>query len=289
MNFLAYFNERFAPVNMALFSILFATVGMVAGHTYPAADPTWGFWLGFIPAISFFFRLRVFDEIKDYDQDMINHPGRVLQSGRISLRQLMGVAAIGTALEGLWSGWMGTSALVGWLLALGYSLLMRYEFFRSAWLKPRLLLYALSHMAVMPLIILWLWWAFSPGFALGRTFGLLAALAVLGGFSFELARKVHAPYAERPTVDSYSQFLGYTRAIWAVLAVLLTGVLALGLLLHQLDARAWPYYLVGLLYLGTLGLYAWLMVHPQEKGLRRAERLVSLFMLLSYIAVLIEA
>ena len=129
----AYLQERFPVVNMALFAILFLTVYAVAStHPGPASyfpvtfEFGWREVLGILATISFFFRLRVFDEIKDYDLDAINHPHRVLQSGRISLQQLQAIALAGAVVEIAWSVMMGIPTVVAWLAVLGYSMLMRY-------------------------------------------------------------------------------------------------------------------------------------------------------------------
>lgn len=293
INLSAYLRERFPLINMALFAILFMTVYAVADfYTAEATAAAGGFkwqhsW-GILATISFFFRLRVFDEIKDFQLDSLNHPQRVLQSGRINLRQLISLSIAGTLFEIAWSIYMGIPTLLCWILAAGYSLLMRYEFFVGEYLKKRLLLYAITHMLVMPLIILWVWSAFVPGFGLGLEYFMLAALSLLGGFSFELARKIHATEAERPMVDSYSKSMGFSPAVLAVLLVLLAGVLTLSYLLNLLQAASWAYIVIGFLYLATLALYIVSMRRPEEKKLRTAEKLVSLFMLLSYLSIIIE-
>lgn len=68
-NLVAYFHERFPPVNMMLFIILFFTVYSISSLS--EATPIGGFvMLGGVAVVtSFFFRLRVFDEIKDYEMD----------------------------------------------------------------------------------------------------------------------------------------------------------------------------------------------------------------------------
>lgn len=293
INLWAYFRERFPPVNMALFAILFLTVYAVAdfytaGTVQEAGGYYWQHTWGVLATISFFFRLRVFDEIKDYGLDLQNHPQRVLQSGRVSLRQLMGLSVLGTLFEIAWSVYMGTPTLLCWVLAAGYSLLMRYEFFVGDFLRKRLLLYAITHMLVMPLIILWIWSAYVPGYGLGLEYFMLAVLSLLGGFSFELARKIHTSEAERPLVDSYSKSLGFSASIVGVLLVLLGGVAVLSYLLHLLQAGSWAYMLIAFLYLATLALYIISLRKPEEKKLRAAEKLVSLFMLISYLSIIIE-
>lgn len=290
LNLSAYFRERFPVINMALFTILFLTVYSVADFYSPryesyvlSMEVLWGI----LATISFFFRLRVFDEIKDFDLDALNHPYRILQSGKVSIRQLIAISLAGTIFEILWSVYMGAPTLLCWLIAFGYSLLMRYEFFVGEFLKKRLLLYAISHMLVMPLIILWIWSAFVPGLRLGLGFYMLATLSLLAGFSFELARKIHVKTAERLRVDSYSKALGFPIAILSVLLILLAGVATQAYLLSLMQAESWAYIIIGILYLATLTLYLYSILKPREKFLRTAEKLVSLFMLVSYLSIII--
>jgi 4-hydroxybenzoate polyprenyltransferase len=289
-NVLAYFKERFPPVNMMLFCILFLTVYSVARyfHADVPAKEGWHLLLGVAATISFFYRLRVFDEIKDFQLDRINHPQRVLQSGRVSLQQLMTIAAVLALSEIAWSLLSGMQTLFCWLVAVGYSLLMRYEFFVSGFLKKRLFLYAFTHMLIMPFVIVWIWSAYAEGLSAGTGLLLLSALSIIGGFSFEIARKIHAPAAERALVDSYSKSLGFKTAIFFVLAFLLTGIAVQFYLLRLLQARTWPYVLLSIFYLGTLFLYTVSIRQPDEKRLRMTEVLVSLFMLISYLSIIIE-
>ena len=288
----AYLRERFPPVNMALFAVVFLTVRAVA-RTGPGAETgPWGAseWAGVAATIAFFFRLRVFDEHKDFDLDAVNHPQRVLQRGLVTLGNLRALAWVGTAGEIAWSGSQGAAVLTAWAVAAGYSLLMRYEFFVPAYLKPRLVLYAATHMLVMPLVIGWLWTASAPllGAGSGRL-ALLAALSLLGGFAFEIARKTRAPAAERANVDSYSRVLGLGGAIGAVLALLAGGAAVQVALLGQLGAGWWAAALIGALLAGTAATYALGWRRADERLLRRAELLTLLFLLVSYVSVIVAA
>jgi 4-hydroxybenzoate polyprenyltransferase len=276
---------------MGLFVVLFGTVRGVAtvasapGGTH--ADGPALVALGALATVSFFFRLRVFDEEKDFAQDALTHPQRVLQTGRVTLPQLRALAWAGALLELGWSAGQGATTLLLWAVALGYSLLMRLEFGVGAWLRQRLVLYALSHMLIMPLVILWLFSAYAP--ALDTQYlPLLLLLSLLGGFSFELARKLHAPAAERVGVDSYSQALGYGPALSLTVVVLLAGGAVQALLLHGLHARWATYAVLWLLLASGLALYSTAARRPREARLRQAEKVVSLVMLTSYLAVLAE-
>jgi hypothetical protein len=287
----AYLQERFAPVNMGLFVVLFCTVrgvAAVAGGEPPAGGGVLAA-LGALATVSFFFRLRVFDEEKDFALDAVNHPQRVLQTGRVTLPQLRALAWAGAVLEAGWSAAQGPETLIFWLLALGYSLLMRFEFGVGRWLRGRLVLYALSHMLIMPLVIWWIFSAYTHGMPLDTKYlPLLWLLSLLGGFSFELARKLHAPAAERAGVDSYSQALGYGLALALTVGVLLAGGAAQALLLRALHARPAAYAVLAGLLAAGLALYTVAARRPHEACLRQAEKVVSLVMLTSYLAVLAE-
>ena len=286
----AYVNERFPVINMALFAILFLTVYSVADFFWPRFSPAglgWREAWGMVAVVSFFFRLRVFDEQKDYALDAVNHPHRVLQSGRVTLGQLRNVSLAGGLLELTWSITMGMPTLVCWLLAVSYSLLMRYEFFVGRYLQKKLVLYALTHMLIMPFVIGWVWSAYVPDYGMTSPFVLLAVLSLLGGFSFEIARKIHAPEAEQDLIDSYSKSMGYATAIVTVLLVLLTSVAVQCYLLITLRAHALSFVVIGLLYLLTLTIYLISLAKPREKTLKVAEMLVSLFMVVGYLSVIL--
>ncbi len=288
-NIAAYFKERFPPVNMLLFAVLFLTVYSVGSYfSIDKENSAANILVGIISVISFFYRLRVFDEIKDFKLDAINHPLRVLQCGKVSLKQLITISAALTFFEIIWSYWNGTITIISWLMAVAYSLLMRYEFFIGAFLKRKLFLYACTHMLIMPLIILWIWSAFYKNSLLHPALYLLAALSLLGGFCFEIARKIHAPAEERPTVDSYSRSLGFNASLITVLIFLLAGVLVQAALLNIIHARSWAYIAIVILYMATCIIYIHAAKMHIEKKLRFAELLVSLFMLFSYVSIITE-
>ncbi len=287
---LAYFGERFPPINMVLFAILFVTVHAVAVFFGPniLEKEWWWMLMGVLAVISFFFRLRVFDEIKDYELDAKNHPQRVLQLGRVTKKQLIFISISGTVVELLWSVLSGWPVVICWFIAVGYSLLMRYEFFIGSWLNKHLLLYAITHMLVMPLLILWVYTSFQPELNILFPFYVLAGLSLFSGFSFEIARKIHAPVAEKPGIDSYSKSLGYGASIMLVLLVMLGGVAIQIYLLNLINARLWAFVLIAIIYFLSIFLYIKNVLKSSEKSLRTAEKFVSLFMLCSYLSIIIE-
>ena len=278
----AYLQERFPPVNMALFGVLHLAV-----YSATEVERSFGalFWLGILATISFFFRLRVMDEIKDYDVDAAHHPQRVLQSGGVTLGFLMGLSAVLTLSELWWSYLHGSQTLLLWGVAFGYALLMRYEFFVGKWLRQRLVLYAFSHMLIMPLVIAWLWFAWRDAATL--VLGLLMLLGLLAGFVFELARKTHAPPAERPGIDTYSSLLGVPQAVSFILVTLWLSVLVQALLFWQLALPWWTYVLALACAVWVSVAYRESLASRVEVKFRKAELATSVYMLSSYLVLII--
>jgi 4-hydroxybenzoate polyprenyltransferase len=284
----AYSKERFPPVNMALFAILFTTVMGIATYTMQRSVQV-GIHevLGCLAVISFFFRLRVFDEIKDYDIDLINHPHRVLQTGKVTLKDLWTVTIALGIIEIAWSLMSGIETLAAWACALAFAILMRYEFFVGKFLKRYLFIYAVSHMMIMPLVIYWVWSAYTE-MTFNYNLLLLSSLSVVSGFAFEIARKIKLHGEEKDSVDSYSKIVGYANAVFLVLLILLIGVFDQFALLKSLNARLWPFLLIGALYISIAVLYVSALINPSRGKLKFSELMVSLFMLCSYVSIIIE-
>ena len=108
--------------------------------------------------------------------------------------------------------------LLAVLVALAYSLLMRYEFFVPALLRRHFLVYAVSHMLIMPLIDLYAtacdWW---PAGHRRPPDGLFWFLIVsfFNGLAIEVGRKIRAREDEEHGVETYSKLWGLRGAIAA--------------------------------------------------------------------------
>ena len=177
--------------------------------------------LGAVTLFCFFFHLRVFDEHKDYAEDVVHHPDRVLQRGVITLGDLKILGGIAIAVEIGLAAVRGTSALTAWTIAFGFSLLMLEEFFARDWLKRHFLVYATTHMLLMPLLSLmvfsfatgrWPWEA--PGWYL-----VYAWVGFFVTFNWEVSRKIRAPEDEREGVETYTRIFGTYGAAYIVLAI----------------------------------------------------------------------
>lgn len=291
---LAWFNERFPFEHGILFFALYATALFVGRYATTTGTIEVGLKevLGFLPVWCFFLMLRVFDEHKDYVSDCRNYPDRVLQSGLITLGHLkvVGAFAIAVQLGGslLLDGGFG-NITIWWLGVFAYSLLMAKEFFVAEWLSKRLALYAVSHMLVMPLAMLWMAQIGAGADALPVQAGLLAGLAFLSGGAFEVARKIRAPEEEREEVDSYTKILGTGGAPLVVGALLTISVVVLSVLIvwvkEGTPSFVWFGVLTAILVVPLITLQKF-RSQPTPKGRKTNEGLVSMAMLASYLVVI---
>jgi hypothetical protein len=291
--FFAWINERFPLGNAVLFLVIYVA-GLLWGRLLThdgRLHVSWADVPGFFGFWAFFLMLRVFDEHKDYELDLRNHPQRVLQSGLITLGHLKVVGAIAIAVQ------LGISLLADrgfgpstrmWLIVMVWSALMAREFFVGEWLGKRLVLYALSHMVVLPMALVWIAQMGAGGAELPKVVVLLPLLSFFSGFAFEITRKTRAPEQERDTVDSYSKVFGTRGAPLVVLALVTAQTAGVGLLLrHVFDGTpnvVW--YAAGLPILGVpaFSLLAF-RATPTPSAAKRNEAMVAVSTLLSYIVL----
>ena len=237
---LAWARERFPASHLPLFAALYLfavlharwTVGTGGSAAVTAADIP-----GFLAVVGFFLVLRIADEHKDAAVDLVAHPQRVLSSGRTTLARLRVLALIAMGFQlvvvtGL-DGGLGRITLT-WSAAVLWSALMTAEFFVPGWLRPRMVLYALLHLLVMPLVMIWMSQIGVGGQPLPVSIWPIPLIGLASGAAFEVARKLRAPDDEHPLVDTYTQRLGIPGAVGLLGAIVTTvcAVLSLVLLRH---------------------------------------------------------
>lgn len=211
-----FIGERFPPVSHLPMAVLFAlaNVGMASRCTGSAPAPLKAAG-AFVLVLSFLFRLRCFDEIKDYATDVQVNPGRPLPRGVLTLRQVKAVIGALTIVEVALAACFGWPVVLSHLLAVGYSFLMYREFFIGRYLRPLLTLYAVTHTCSLLL----LGWSVSS-LATGRFIVQLPPVVLLFGLAnwllfniFEFARKSWARDEEVTGVESYSSLYGAGGAV----------------------------------------------------------------------------
>jgi len=295
---LAWMDERFPFANALLFFILYLTSAAVARSVLDqevkislidviSCLVTWGLFLV----------IRVFDEHKDYQQDVLNHPQRVLQSGLITLKHLKIMAIIAITAQVLFSLYLDDfsigGATISWLIMFTYLCLMGAEFFCGEWLEKRLTLYAFSHMMIMPLTVFWLANLATPSVdvtsVLTPSLYVMMLLAFVSGFCFEIARKTRGPEEERDTVDSYSKIFGTKGSAYVVMALVSAMLVSQVLLLLSIDVNyIWAYCiaLVATYILAIKQVFSF-VAEPSLKGREKNEAAIAINMLVGYLVVII--
>lgn len=274
---LTYMKERFPPL---LYAIL-ATGMSLSGTTLliPAFLPLL-FTLSFVGLLVFFAELRLMDEVKDYDTDVIAHPERPLPRGLLTLAEVRRFISWGMALLLLWAAvsavLVHVAAGLCFFLVVFWLYLMYEEFFVPVWLSQRPLLYAVSHQFVLlPLAAYPVSLADPAFFSAPQTYGF-ALITVGAFFTYEVCRKLD-PKAH-PALNTY--LLVYGRATTALLVVIATAVAAYGAQRLDVNVVLWP---LEALLIASLVL---LWIRPNAYRLIEALAGVSLLVHLWSVAIL---
>ena len=177
---------------------------------------------GFISSLTIFLQLRIADEFKEFDADCKYRPYRPVQRGVVRLDELRGLA-IACAVVQFLIAFAIDARLVG-LLAIvwAYLGLMTAEFFVPSWLKERPIVYMLSHMAIMPIIDLYIsafdWMPAHVAPPQALVWFLLVSFC--NGIVVEVGRKIRAPADEERGVETYSVLWGRRTAVGIWLAAI---------------------------------------------------------------------
>jgi 4-hydroxybenzoate polyprenyltransferase len=229
--FWVYQRERFPLISHGLLIAAFSASAIAfSAFARHAALPHW--WLlaaGFLSSLFFFLQMRIADEWKDAAEDAEFRPYRPVPRGLVSLRELAwvgvaaGVAQFAIALA-------ISPRLIPLLLCVwSFFALMSREFFVSRWLRTHPVAYIASHMAIMPMIDLYVSsfdWLVVKAPA-PHALACFLAVTFCNGLVVEIGRKIRAPRDEERGVETYSALWGRVRAtsIWCA-AFALTATLA---------------------------------------------------------------
>lgn len=248
--------ERFSPLrHFALICCFFGANAFMALGTSTAAIKS--LVITFIAIISAFFRLRLFDEIKDYETDREMNPDRPLARRLIPLAEAKTVGFSLAMVELALAALLGKAVFIAASLYISYSFLMYREFFLSAWLKPRFVLYALIHTPVSSLMSLFIFSALTGQcvFEVPKSFFLFMFANWMIFNVFEFGRKTFGREEEREGVDSYSKRFGPLGAVTSVIAMaLMAEAAAVKLGLHFTFL---PFLAITTYLLATAGGYVW--------------------------------
>lgn len=222
--YLVFVRERFPPGAYLPLIGVFVAAGYVPSVTWSgAAFQPLRFTAAIVVVGLAFLHLRLVDELKDADVDRLGRPSRPLPRGLVTERELTGFAAMALLAAISVAAALGLGPMLAMLPASLCILLADVEFFAPRRIHSDLVVYALAHSAVVPLLLVFAWFASAeakPSVALPG----LAVLAWGVGLGLEISRKTYAPHEERPFVETYSSALGRRRAGWLAAASLAIGM-----------------------------------------------------------------
>ena len=220
-----YLRARFPLSSFVPLSIILAVCAVaVNGHYSGTPGDSFSYILGFSALFLFLLRLRLFDEVKDYEHDSKYYPHRPVQRNVVTIRGIRkAIATILIAESGIALVAGNTDTAILFLVSVAYSILMYKEFFVRDWLRRRFSAYIFLHeLLVLPLFA----YVASFGGPVIRGIGneyFILLLLFLGAsiFSLEIARKVRDRGNEEAAMDTYSSQYGIAGAALLLFAVLL--------------------------------------------------------------------
>lgn len=230
---MTYQSARFPLATQGAFIVLFALSCVCFGALARGAPPAptdASIVVGVVVVLLFFFQLRVADEHRDYDEDVLNRPELPVPNGVITLDELdvfaFGAMAIQIVLAAALHPPLVALLFPPWL----WIFLVRNDFFARRFLARRPVLSLTAHLFFFPLAALFAVAADQLPFTGGLTPGLVSflLLSALGAAALEFARKCRTDDDERAGVATYSSLWGPQRAgMAAAFAIVVSLVSAL--------------------------------------------------------------
>lgn len=212
-----YQKERFPLGQTAILVGFFtaATLCVSAQLASRALPSAWTFIAIWIAVLIIFFQMRACDEYKDLETDSLFRPERPIPRGLISLRTIITLAAAVALIAIAVTITVSIQLLLPLAFVWIWLFVMTKEFWMPEWLISKPFLYLISHMAIMPIIDLYISAAEWMQHGLKPPHGLwvFLVLSFLNGCVLEFGRKIWAPENERDGVESYSRLLGPAKAV----------------------------------------------------------------------------
>lgn len=248
--------------------------------------PLWQYLLCVLTNLAVFFLLRVADEHKDKEDDLMYRAYLPVPRGLISLKELRVAGFILLAVAVVLNIVFVPSMLLLLAVTLGYLLLMRYEFFMPAWLRGHMAWYMLSHMFIIPLADI-----YASGYdwklaGVAPVTGMLFFFGVsyFNGIVLEIGRKLRAPEAEETGVETYTRLWGLKTAslLW-LLALTINFALAIAAVLYANATGVVPVLVA--FYVLAIIPWALFLRRPSPKLSKWIEGISFLWALAMYLAI----
>lgn len=184
---------------------------------------------------AFLLSLRIADELKDYETDLVLFPHRAYPSGRVLKKDLISllsfVSVIAIALNLIFM-----DNLIYFSVLVGYGLLMSVWFFKKHVIQKNLVLALITHNPIQLImniyIISFVCIKYDLALLTVNNFVILFTL-YFPGLIWELSRKVRAPEEETEYV-TYSRLFGYKKMTIIIMAIMFLDLFSSSFLVYQL-------------------------------------------------------
>jgi 4-hydroxybenzoate polyprenyltransferase len=195
--------------------------------------------VGSFTVFAFLFMLRIADDFKDYETDLLLFPERPLPSGRVKKKDLaifLSVLIAVTAVLNI----VFMNNIPFFLFLFAYGAIMSLWFFQKSKIQKNLFLALVTHNPVMMVMNIYII-SFAcikyglPFFSLTNI--LVAFTLYFPALNWEVARKIRAPRDETDYV-TYSKIFGYKKAAGFVLFITLADIITNILLVYRLNTIA---------------------------------------------------
>ena len=287
--------ERFPLINVFSAFLLFYLVAS-AIRSHLANTTEMFYWSDLLAGLGLtlqFLFLRVLDEHKDYKRDQVTHPDRVLQKGWITLKTLKiigAMALLGSLLITLYFSQTSPTVFYIYSLMLIWTGLMTAEFFMGRWLNRHLLLYSISHMLVLPLMILW-----ASAMVQSSSWQLpivqwLVTLTFTNGLIYEVIRKMKGKDEILQSESSFTKEYGVLHTVVIVILLSFISLMSFVLGIRNYFSDDLLYIVPTVLFYVTVVIYTVKFIgHPERKMRQICEGLSALFVLSLYSTLIFAA
>jgi 4-hydroxybenzoate polyprenyltransferase len=163
--------------------------------------------------------------------------------------------------------------MVSVLIAIGFSILMLKEFFIKDWLRHHFLLYATSHMLIMPLFAMVIFSATTHTYLWEAPYWywFYSFVGFFVTFNWEVSRKIRAPKDEIQGVDSYTKIFGTYGAGYMVLLIRVIDTAMVALVGMTIGAGPWFFAALILLFCVCMGGFLHYRLNTNTATAKRME------------------
>ena len=288
-NWWQFTKERFEPVSHLTMIIVFLAAHiLVARALLPVNIEGLDYLTLLIGVTAFYFKLRLYDEVKDYDLDVIINKHRPLPRGLLNLKSMYRGMLVCILIELVCFSSQGFTSAMSAVIAITYSLIMYKEFFIAEKIRPYLTTYALVHTIVTTILSFAIF-----SFLTHENFFKLLINPPFLSFAmanwllfniFEFGRKTFASSEERENVDTYSSLFG---AIGAVILVFSQAAIAFYLTLNLEKANHNIIIWGNALLLILLGLLSFNYIYTNKPiAAKRFRNFSSLYIIIFYLILI---